>query len=84
MSYHTTHDTSVKTQKYNGALTTRIRHQLGMGPVGCPYQGTTACHACPFEPVAECDYNCYRCEHRGYCKCSHDQTARLVAWGLVE
>ena len=84
MSYHTTHDTYIKTALFNGAASRAMLQSMGMSQAGCAYRGTTTCHACPFEPVQECDYVCSRCQVRGMCKCGHDQTARLVAWGLVE
>ena len=75
---------------YNGALTPRQCNILGMSKKGCPWRGTSVCHKCPYQPVALCDYRCQGvgrwgpdCEHRGYCKCGHDQTHRLEAWGLV-
>ena len=53
---------------------------------GCPYRGTTVCLVCPLgeQIAAVCDYNCYFCEHKHTCKCGHDQTLRLKAWGLIE
>ena len=58
--------------------------QLTMSLDGCPHRGTFACLSCKFTPYVECDWNCAKCEHRGYCKCGHDQSERLQAWGLVE
>jgi hypothetical protein len=70
---------------------------IGVSFAGCPYRGTPTCHDCPLAPriAALCDYRCtyssgagrnsrpVDCEHRAYCKCGHDQTARLRSWGLV-
>ena len=71
------------TQLYNGIASSAMLKNLGMSVIGCPYRGTTTCHRCPWEPVAECSYLCDRCEHGAYCKCGHDQTVRLRAWGVV-
>ena len=75
---------------YNGRYLSSFDGKLNMSPAGCPYRGTTVCIKCPLSPPELCDYRCQSrrarvdCEHRAYCKCGHDQTHRLKAWGLIE
>ena len=68
---------------YNGRLSPRSSSNFGFTNVGCPYRGTTTCYACEYEPVMICDYKCAHCDRRWECRCGHDQTVRLQAWGLV-
>ena len=76
-------------------ITTKNRaNTLGVSLEGCPYRGTLVCLTCYYSPPVECDYRCIQkhrkgqpvglpCEHRFECRCGHDQTERLRAWGLV-
>ena len=80
-----THWCYVDSVMYNGASRPSLVSCGVTSKFGCPYQGTTVCLVCPLgEQVAEeCDWACGHCEHKHTCKCGHDQTPRLEAWGLI-
>jgi hypothetical protein len=66
----------------NGPLKGWLRAQMGFGPVGCAYRGTTICAwDCYFAPVKECDWHCSKCDERALCKCGQDgQEVRVARW----
>ena len=84
------------TRIYNGSPTSpEDARNMGISWLGCPYRGTTVCLDCYFTPAALCTWKCARlingtrrkalveCRYRSECRCGHDQTARLKAWGLI-
>ena len=88
-SYRVTLERYIDQGLYNGPWQPFFVGALSMSKAGCPYRGTSVCTRCPLSPPVLCEYQCTRtrqlldCEHRGYCKCGHDQTERLRAWGLI-